>query len=208
MNLYSYVVRYDSGFAPNPFYGVCTLATCKGLIRGHADVGDWLVGVGSASQKIQQGGRLVYAMRVSEKITFNEYYNDLRFQAKKANLTGSRKQARGDNIYHMISNDWHQLDSFHSNEDGSPNIEHIEIDTEVDSVLIGKEFIYFGKDGPFIPNHLASDNKRLCHVGIGSSKFITDKASDNEMISDFLQWYDAFEEKGYISHPFDWSDNQ
>lgn len=41
--IYSYVVRYDSGFAPNPFYGYCTLATCKPDIRRAAEVGDWLV---------------------------------------------------------------------------------------------------------------------------------------------------------------------
>jgi hypothetical protein len=38
--IYSYVVRYDSGFAPNPFYGYCTLATCKPDIRRGAEVGD------------------------------------------------------------------------------------------------------------------------------------------------------------------------
>ena len=49
MNIYSYIVRYDSGFAPNPFYGYCTLANCKPIIRGHAQVNDWVVGTGSAS---------------------------------------------------------------------------------------------------------------------------------------------------------------
>ena len=39
--IYSYVVRYDSGFAPNPFYGYCTLATCKPDIRGR---GGWRLG--------------------------------------------------------------------------------------------------------------------------------------------------------------------
>ena len=29
MKLYSYIVARDFGFAPNPFYGFCTLATCK-----------------------------------------------------------------------------------------------------------------------------------------------------------------------------------
>ncbi len=44
--IHSYIVRYDSGFAPNPFYGFCTLATCKPDIRKHAQVGDWIVGTG------------------------------------------------------------------------------------------------------------------------------------------------------------------
>ena len=36
--VHSYVVRYDSGFAPNPFYEYCTLATCKPNIRKGADL--------------------------------------------------------------------------------------------------------------------------------------------------------------------------
>ena len=31
--LYAYVMTYDTGFAPNSFYGVCTLACCKPKIR-------------------------------------------------------------------------------------------------------------------------------------------------------------------------------
>ena len=33
MTVYSYIVAYDSGFAPNPFHGTCTLACCKPTIR-------------------------------------------------------------------------------------------------------------------------------------------------------------------------------
>src|SRR5262245_31415483 len=44
VRLYSYVVARDYGFAPNPFYGFCTLATCKPDIRRTADIGDWIVG--------------------------------------------------------------------------------------------------------------------------------------------------------------------
>jgi hypothetical protein len=46
-SLYSYVVRSDSGFAPNPFGEYCTLACCKPQIRKRARVGDWIVGCGS-----------------------------------------------------------------------------------------------------------------------------------------------------------------
>lgn len=60
MRLFSYVVRFDSGFAPNPFYGYCTLATCKPPIRRTALVGDWIIGTGSASQEVKLGGHLVY----------------------------------------------------------------------------------------------------------------------------------------------------
>lgn len=71
--IHSYVVRYDSGFAPNPFYGYCTLATCKPNIRKGADIGDWVVGSGSNDRNVRRGGHLVYAMRVTETMTFDEY---------------------------------------------------------------------------------------------------------------------------------------
>ena len=36
MKVFSYVVMSDSGFAPNPFHGTCTLACCKAQIRRSA----------------------------------------------------------------------------------------------------------------------------------------------------------------------------
>ena len=33
MVIYEYVMTDDTGFAPNPFYGICTLACCKPVIR-------------------------------------------------------------------------------------------------------------------------------------------------------------------------------
>ena len=43
-NVYSYVLTYDGGFAPNPFFDVCTLATCKPRIRFKAQVNDLILG--------------------------------------------------------------------------------------------------------------------------------------------------------------------
>ena len=34
---YSYIVARDFGFAPNPFNGVLTLATCKPIVRKGAE---------------------------------------------------------------------------------------------------------------------------------------------------------------------------
>ena len=33
MQLISYKVKHDTGFAPNPYFGILTLATCKPAIR-------------------------------------------------------------------------------------------------------------------------------------------------------------------------------
>ena len=208
MNIYSYIVRYDSGFAPNPFYGYCTLANCKPIIRGHAQVNDWVVGTGSASKKIKQGGRLVYAMKVSEALSFNEYFTDPRFENKKPIINGSKKQARGDNIYFKEGGSWSQLNSFHSHDNGSPHTSHIAKDTKVDRVLVSNKFRYFGLNGPRLPPSFCSNNKSLCHKGRAQSKFSNSNSNDALMIDSFLEWFEEFEEIGLIGHPVDWSDEQ
>lgn len=80
MRLCSYVVVCDTGFAPNPFWGLCTLAACT---PNHQSLqlkrGDWLLGNSSA----KEGHQLIYAMRVSEVLDFDQYYRDPRFEQKK-----------------------------------------------------------------------------------------------------------------------------
>ena len=150
MKLFSYVVARDYGFAPNPFFRICTLATCKPKIRKPASIGDWIIGTGSKPRG--RRGYLVYAMCVTETMTFNEYWEDERFQRKKPNLRGSMKQAFGDNIYFKDdAGEWHQQDSHHSCEDGSPNLHNIRNDTQTDRVLLSKEYSYWGGSGPEIP---------------------------------------------------------
>ena len=78
--LYIYVVDRDFGFAPNPYHGCCTLATCKPGIRNGAEVGDWVVGMGGS--RLEATGRCVFAMRVTRKITFNEYWSSLEFDIR------------------------------------------------------------------------------------------------------------------------------
>ena len=39
MTLYSYIVAYDGGSAPNPFHEFCTLAICKPGMRRTAEKG-------------------------------------------------------------------------------------------------------------------------------------------------------------------------
>lgn len=150
LRLYSYVVRYDVGFAPNPFHGWCTLATCKQDIRARAGVGDWIVGTGSRASGL--GDHLVYAMQVQEVMTFDQYWHDPRFQRKRPRFTGSVKAAYGDNIYHRDSTGrWQQEDSRHSLPDGTPNAGHVERDTKSDRVLVSRRFVYYGGRAIRIP---------------------------------------------------------
>lgn len=200
--LASYVVRYDSGFAPNPFYGYCTLATCKPEIRRVAEIGEWIVGCGSNAKGVRQGGCLVYAMRVTEQLTFDQYNADPRFERKKPSRRGSRKQSCGDNIYYRAKKDeaWCQRDSFHSLPNGTLNAKHVRRDTGVDRVLISNDFVYFGGEAPTIPEVLRDATGRLlCKTGIGWSRF-----DDKKLYDDFQKWIKSLGANGYSGAPFEW----
>ena len=87
-NLYSYVLDHDEGVAPNPEGGLCTLAYCKFSHSGRrnlvemASEGDWIVGTGGKGPKTVGHGRLIYAMRVTEKIPLVRYAAERRFAGR------------------------------------------------------------------------------------------------------------------------------
>ena len=113
--LYSYVLREDTGFAPNPYHGFCTLACCKPLIRRRAEIGDWIIATGSNAKGKRRGGFLSFAMRITEILTFQEYWNDVRFRAKRPDLDGSLEEACGDNLYRRdpASGRWLHIPAYH-----------------------------------------------------------------------------------------------
>jgi hypothetical protein len=77
-----YKMTYDTGFAPNPYHGVLTLATCKPDIRLHANKGDWIAGftakeVHDSNGKIHRfnGDRkLIYLACIKDKLKLEEYW--------------------------------------------------------------------------------------------------------------------------------------
>lgn len=199
MRLHSYVVEHDYGFAPNPFYGVCTLATCKPRIRAHASVGDYVVGTGCAKRR--RRGYLVYFMRVEEILTFDDYWVNHRFQRKRPSLRGSKMQAFGDNVYHRDPNTglWQQANSFHSLRDGSPNPINVEHDTQSTRVLIGSDFGYWGGSGPKIPGQYRDFNGvDICAKRGHRSNF------PDGLVTAFVEWLRGLNEQGYIGTPLDW----
>ena len=200
--LYSYVVARDYGFAPNPFYGFCTLATCKPEIRKLCNfpkgvhIDDWVVGTGSKGKG--RARHIVYTMRVTEAITFNEYWYDPRFRDKRPNLNASLKKAYGDNIYHRDeqTGEWRQMDSHHSLEHGIQNVNNIQRDTRADRVLISDDFIYWGGSGPETPLFRDID---ICHTTQGyKCNFPA------AVVADFINWISDFDERGYCGDPLDW----
>lgn len=197
MTLYSYVVARDFGFAPNPFFGACTLATCKPKIRGAAVVGDWVVGTGSKGYGLD--GRLVFAMRVAETLTYDQYWRDPRFRDKRPNLHGSFKQALGDNIYHKARDGhWIQANSHHSFPDGSPNPSNIEHDTQTPRVLVGSLFGYWGRSGPKIPRQFRQSKRDVCAQRGHKCNF------PPEFVASFVQWLESLGLHGYLGPPAEW----
>jgi hypothetical protein len=196
MKLFSYVVARDYGFAPNPFFGFCTLATCKPKIRKQAQVGDWVVGTGS--KRFGLDGHLVFAMRVTEALSYDQYWNDPRFQEKKPNLRGSVKQAFGDDIYHRDpkTGKWIQENSHHSLENGCPNPANVRHDTQTPRVLIGTKFAYWGGDGPKIPCRFRGTGlKDVCCVLGHKSHFAPN------FVASFIEWIQSLGVSGYLGRP-------
>ena len=198
MRLFSYVVARDYGFAPNPFFGICTLATCKPIIRRVASIGDWIVGTGSSAWVRQ--GSLVYSMRITEVMTFNEYWEDERFRRKRPNLSGSKKQAFGDNIYFKDNADqWHQEDSHHSYSGGAPNPYNIQNDTQTDRILLSTDFTYWGGSGPDIPPRFRNyDGFDVCAARNHKSLF------PDGLVNEFVAWFQFLGAIGYAGKPLDW----
>ncbi len=127
--LYSYKMTNDSGFAPNPFSGILTLATCKASMRRSKKIGDWIAGFTSGALCGDPVGaeRLVYLMKVSGKIPFSECHGHPAFRSKIPD-PDSRVHVRtvGDNIYRprranaRAPRDFEQLPNRH-HWDGSAN---------------------------------------------------------------------------------------
>ena len=199
MRLYSYVVRYDYGFAPNPFFGFGTLATCKPRIRQTAQLGDWIVGTGSRQNGL--GGHLVYAMQVSETLTFEAYWRDKRFRKKRPNLRGSLKRAFGDNIYHRNrkTKRWLQENSHHSRNGGRTNLFNLQRDTGVNRVLVAARFTYWGGSGPKIPARFSGSDTDVLVVGQGHKcRF------PPEFEQRFVRWIEQ-RTPGYAGDPYEFA---
>ena len=146
MKLYSYVVCSDTGFAPNPFWGYCTLAACTPNHIGICpEIGDWIIG----TESIANGSKLVYAMQIAHKLAFDKYYSDQRFRNKipVKNSADWRKQC-GDNIYYKNkSGKWQQHPTkFHYDRENKRQ------DLKHPYVFIAKRFYYFGGKAKNIPS--------------------------------------------------------
>jgi len=197
------VVARDFGFAPNPFHGFCTLATCKPRIRRKAEMGDWVIGMGG--DRLNATGKCIYAMRVSAKVNFNEYWTNPAYMDKKPVRNGSRKMMVGDNIYYFDSANqkWQQADSHHSNTDGSINIHNLENDTQTDKMLISDHFVFFGTEAPVVPKSLLE--------AIGYENRRNYRVFEYSVCDALIKWLQTTFIKSFntvVADPFDFSSSE
>ena len=193
--LFTYIVRYDAGTAPNPDHGMCSLAICKPSIRRVAAPGDWVVGLAPASKN----NRLVYCMKVDEKISWKDYIvacnqgkgipAGFRSDALKKRVP-RRKTDLGDCIWKdaAVKSEPRPTASNHGIDDFETDVINGE------SVLLSKNFYYFGGGSKF--NILL--NSRLAAITPGRGHR---SDANNAYRAEFCVWFQEVLRKHGIERP-------
>jgi hypothetical protein len=174
--LFSYCIPYDDGAAPNPFWGVCTLAICKPRIRQAANVGDWIVGTGSKNSPIGDvSNKVVYAMFVTQKMTMEDYdrftKSELRRKIPKMESKDLRRCV-GDSIYDFSKYPPCLRPGVHNEENRAT-------DLSGGWVLLSDYFFYFGDKPKGLPDYLL----RIVKQGQGHRS-----TSNMPYVDTFIQW--------------------
>lgn len=187
MAIFTYVVKSDFGFAPNPFWGTMTLNCCKPKIRKVAEIGDWIVGIGSTAVKSSHGsknykGFLVYAMKVEEVITMQAYDERCKSDELLINKLPTNKSwihMLGDCIYDFSKDSKNPeiLPSLH-------NEDHVKKDLSGKNTLLSKNFYYFG-NCKSVGNQIKI--QKLLHQFIGFKTIY-----EENIISEFEDWIIQF----------------
>jgi len=149
MRLFSYCIPIDDGAAPNPFWGECTLVICKPVIRRVAQVGDWVVGIGSKNVRGKNySGKLVYAMLVTGKKSLLKY--DSHCQKVLPNKipdvsSGDYRRNVGDCIYDF------SVGEYPRQREGVHDQENVSTDLAGQYALLSEHFYYFGDAAVMLP---------------------------------------------------------
>jgi len=193
--LYSYVLRFDDGAAPNPFWGTCTLTICKPAIRRTARIGDWVIGTGSKNSKINDSNTydfsdsVVYAMKITDKKSLAEYDHFCRenLQNKIPKWFDPDWRYRmGDCIYNF------ETDGDPTIRKGVHNGANKERDLSGQNALLSNYFYYFGEEPRPLPNHL----KPIIKKSQGHLKI-----ENPELIDGFEKWINQFERNRIYANP-------
>lgn len=189
--LFSYRVRHDLGSAPNPFWGLCTLAICKPIIRRSANVGDWIVGTGSAKWNFSD--KVIYAMHVTQKMTMEEYdeFTRSKLPHKLPLMTSADPRRRsGDSIYDYAIPSQSPFPSLRPSVHGKRDMER---DLSGKYVLLSDHFFYFGNKPIALPKELLEIVKKgPAHKGKANTPYF----------NDFVHWiYSLDYQLGHVGEP-------
>ena len=172
MSIFSYVITCDRGFAPNPFGGFLTLATCKPRIRRAAKKGDVILATGSVST--QHKRKLVYAAVVSDVVTIENYGRSTEYRAKRPSTKGQWWRRHGDNIYTKLNGRWkRRRNDYHTTRETTQN------DLSGRNVLVCSRFWYFGANSQIIPHEL----RAVIHKGRGHQRI-----EDDDLALRLIDW--------------------
>lgn len=191
MKLLKYVMTNDSGLAPNPFFGVCSLALCTpNHMNARLEPGDWVVAHSTAAT----GQKLVYAMRLTKVLDMQAYFAN--FPQKRPVPTGTYEQQCGDNLYFREGDRWARI----------PSAEHNSVDC------------FVADQGR--PVFLAEGEENYWYFGAGSTLrelegfadrfpwLVKDRQGfsyihDQQRIAAFVSWLQGFDKGGLIGKPRD-----
>lgn len=202
MNCFRYKLDHDFGFAPNPFHGFLSLATCKSQLRmnRNLNIGDWIVGLGSKSMNNEH--RIIYAMMLEEIVNFDQYWDNPLYECKKAVINGSLVQMYGDNVYHTRKDKGVVIQEYcaHSKKGGRTNGKHWKRDISGKYVLLSHVFYYFGDKCPRIPSEFAyiENNSRAIKY--------KDLAGEDAKIQAFVDWLENTYGQGIHGDPCNWKE--
>ncbi|WP_415831355.1 hypothetical protein [Cupriavidus plantarum] len=215
----AYVMTSDSGHAPNPFHGTCTLAICTpNHQRSRSKPGDWILGLAGSPLRSKLGTphiwRLLYAMHVDTRLELDSYYTADRFASKRPKLSGSLEEQCGDNFYRLDR----EGKLFHTGEttqhQAAPPGEGIEKqDMDANRVFVGERFWYWGRNAQALPRGVQWAEK-LISAFISSARGIRnvyDDGKDVEMrwsasdLAAFTVWLPPV--GGVLGLPIEWRQN-
>jgi len=161
--------------------GICTLVICKPAIRRSAQVGDWIVGLGSANSPMGAiSDCVVYAMEVTRKLTLRDYDAFCRTWCPNKipqwrNLQDKRLRL-GDCIYDYSQGEPPKLRWSVHTED------RMKRDLSGQYALISDHFYYFGDKPVRLPTRLYP----ITHSTQGHKS-----TSNQAYFADFLSWIEA-----------------